>query len=228
MGSYSLENVRLMTSSMKELGGMLGVANGAVKIDKSFCMQTKAVTRAEMAEYYTANSDPAAAQAYADNPQQPTDDVPLAVAQNYTAWLSKQLNAPVHLPSATEWMASATKITTEKLPDNGDIILQWSATPCEAAWQCRLHGAGGLDLRRLLRRFGLRDIPGYCRIAVRDQKGGDLKAGAVCRLLANLNAVKAKYDQSRGRLEQAEYRRTAFLSGPMPDCGYIGRGGTHC
>ncbi len=69
-GSYSLENVRLMTSSMKELGGMLGVANGAVKIDKSFCMQTKAVTRAEMAEYYTANSDPAAAQAYADNPQQ--------------------------------------------------------------------------------------------------------------------------------------------------------------
>ncbi|AUW47103.1 hypothetical protein CUJ84_pRLN2000565 (plasmid) [Rhizobium leguminosarum] len=35
----------------------------------------------------------------------------------------------------------------------------------------------------------------------------------MCRLLANLNAVKAKYDQSRGRLEQAEYRRTAFLSG---------------
>jgi hypothetical protein len=54
------------------------------------------------------------------------------VAQNYTAWLSKQLNAPVHLPSATEWMASAAKITPEKLPDNGDIILQWSATPCEA------------------------------------------------------------------------------------------------
>ncbi|NNH61860.1 protein kinase domain-containing protein [Rhizobium laguerreae] len=131
-GSYSLENVRLMTSSMKELGGMLGVANGAVKIDKSFCMQTKAVTRAEMAEYYTANSDPAAAKAYADNPQQPADDVPLAVAQNYTAWLSKQLNAPVHLPSATEWMASAAKIAPEKLPDNGDIILQWSATPCEA------------------------------------------------------------------------------------------------
>ncbi|MFS2174469.1 serine/threonine protein kinase [Rhizobium pisi] len=131
-GSYSLENVRLMTSSMKELGGMLGVANGAVKIDKSFCMQTKAVTRAEMAEYYAANSDPAAAQAYADNPQQPADDVPLAVAQNYTAWLSKQLNAPVHLPSATEWMASAAKIMPEKLPDNGDIILQWSATPCEA------------------------------------------------------------------------------------------------
>jgi hypothetical protein len=131
-GSYSLENVRLMTSSMKELGGMLGVANDAVKIDKSFCMQTKAVTRAEMAEYYTANADPAAAQAYADNPQQPADDVPLAVAQNYTAWLSKQLNAPVHLPSATEWMASAAKITPEKLPDNGDIILQWSATPCEA------------------------------------------------------------------------------------------------
>ena len=131
-GSYSLENVRLMTSSLSELGGMLGVANGAVKIDKSFCMQTKAVTRAEMAEYYTANSDPAAAQEYADNPQQPADDVPLAVAQNYTAWLSKQLNAPVHLPSATEWMASAAKIATEKLPDNGDIILQWSATPCEA------------------------------------------------------------------------------------------------
>jgi hypothetical protein len=40
-----------MTSSLSELGGMLGVANGAVKIDKSFCMQTKAVTRAEMAEY---------------------------------------------------------------------------------------------------------------------------------------------------------------------------------
>lgn len=131
-GNYPLDNVRLMTSSLQELGGMLGVANGAVKVEKSFCMQTRAVTRAEMAEYYTANSDPAAAQAYADNPQQPADDVPLAVAQNYTAWLSKQLNAPVHLPSATEWMASAAKIPTEKLPDNGDIILQWSATPCEA------------------------------------------------------------------------------------------------
>lgn len=131
-GSYSLENVRLMTSSLKELGGMLGVADGAVKVEKSFCMQTRAVTRAEMAEYYTANADPAAAQAYADNPQQPADDVPLAVAQNYTAWLSKQLNAPVHLPSAKEWMASAVNIPTEKLPDNGDIILQWSATPCEA------------------------------------------------------------------------------------------------
>ncbi|MCJ9693361.1 hypothetical protein MOV76_17300 [Rhizobium sp. PRIMUS64] len=119
-------------SVYKTLPSLPNPANGAVKIDKSFCMQTKAVTRAEMAEYYTANSDPAAAQAYADNPQQPADDVPLAVAQNYTAWLSKQLNAPVHLPSATEWMASATKITTEKLPDNGDIILQWSATPCEA------------------------------------------------------------------------------------------------
>lgn len=45
-GSYSLDNVRLMTSSMKELGGMLGVANGAVKVEKSFCMQAKAVTRA--------------------------------------------------------------------------------------------------------------------------------------------------------------------------------------
>ncbi|MBB4192160.1 non-specific serine/threonine protein kinase [Rhizobium aethiopicum] len=131
-GSYSLDNVRLMTSSLKELGGMLGVANGAVKVEKSFCMQAKAVTRAEMAEYYTANSDPASAQAYAGNPEQPADDVPLAEAQNYTAWLSKQLNAPVHLPSATEWMASAVKLTTEKLPDNGDIILQWSATPCEA------------------------------------------------------------------------------------------------
>ncbi|MBB4238957.1 protein kinase domain-containing protein [Rhizobium esperanzae] len=131
-GSYPLDNVRLMTSSLKELGGMLGVANGAVKIEKSFCMQAKAVTRAEMAQYYAANSDPAAAQAYADNPEQPADDVPLAVAQNYTAWLSKQLNTPVHLPSATEWMASAVKLTAEKLPDNGDIILQWSATPCEA------------------------------------------------------------------------------------------------
>ncbi|ABC93571.1 putative serine(threonine) kinase protein (plasmid) [Rhizobium etli CFN 42] len=131
-GSYSLDNVRLMTSSLKELGGMLGVANGAVKVEKSFCMQAKAVTRAEMAEYYTANADPASAQAYAGNPEQPADDVPLAEAQNYTAWLSKQLNAPVHLPSATEWMASAVKLTTEKLPDNGDIILQWSATPCEA------------------------------------------------------------------------------------------------
>ncbi len=47
-----------MTASMKGLGGMLGVANGAVKIDKSFCMQAKAVTRAEMAAYYTANSIP--------------------------------------------------------------------------------------------------------------------------------------------------------------------------
>ncbi|MBX5219542.1 protein kinase domain-containing protein [Rhizobium sp. NLR8a] len=131
-GSYPLDNVRLMTSSLKELGGMLGVANGAVKVEKSFCIQAKAVTRAEMAEYYTANSDPASAQAYAGNPEQPADDVPLAEAQNYTAWLSKQLNAPVHLPSATEWMASAVKLTTEKLPDNGDIILQWSATPCEA------------------------------------------------------------------------------------------------
>ncbi|MDO3431872.1 serine/threonine protein kinase [Rhizobium sp. CBN3] len=130
-GSYSLDNVRLMTSSLKELGGMLGVANGAVKVEKSFCMQAKAVTRAEMAQYYTANSDPASAQAYAGNPEQPADDVPLAEAQNYTAWLSKQLNAPIHLPSATEWMASAVKLTTEKLPDNGDIILQWSATPCE-------------------------------------------------------------------------------------------------
>ncbi|MDK4735904.1 serine/threonine protein kinase [Rhizobium sp. CNPSo 3490] len=131
-GSYPLDNVRLMTSSLKDLGGMLGVANGAVKVEKSFCMQAKAVTRAEMAEYYTANADPASAQAYAGNPEQPADDVPLAEAQNYTAWLSKQLNAPIHLPSATEWMASAVKLTTEKLPDNGDIILQWSATPCEA------------------------------------------------------------------------------------------------
>ncbi|MBX5135937.1 serine/threonine protein kinase [Rhizobium lentis] len=131
-GSYSLDNVRLMTSSLKELGGMLGVANGAVKVEKSFCMQARAVTRAEMAEYYTANADPASAQAYAGNPEQPADDVPLAEAQNYTAWLSKQLNAPVHLPSATEWMASAVKLMPEKLPNNGDIILQWSATPCEA------------------------------------------------------------------------------------------------
>ncbi|QSY96838.1 serine/threonine protein kinase (plasmid) [Rhizobium bangladeshense] len=131
-GSYSLDNVRLMTSSLQELGGMLGAANGAVKIEKSFCMQAKAVTRAEMAAYYTAKSDLATAQAYAGNPEQPADDVPLAEAQNYTAWLSKQLSAPLHLPSATEWMASAVKLTTEKLPDNGDIILQWSATPCEA------------------------------------------------------------------------------------------------
>lgn len=131
-GSYPLGNVRLMTSSLSELGGMLGAANGAITIDKPFCIQARAVSRADMAAYYTAISDAEGAGAYSDNPQQAADDVPLDAAQGYAKWLSGQLGAAVRLPSAMEWMAGAAKIAGEKLPDAGDILLQWSTTPCEA------------------------------------------------------------------------------------------------
>ncbi|MBB6487057.1 protein kinase domain-containing protein [Rhizobium lusitanum] len=132
VGSYPLANVRLMTSSLAELGPMLGIANGAIKIDKAFCIQTHAVTRAEMAAYYNAINDAGSARVYQGNSDMPADDVPFMTAQSYTAWLSQQLKTNVHIPSASEWMAGAAKIATEKQPDNGGIVLQWSATPCNS------------------------------------------------------------------------------------------------
>lgn len=131
-GSYPVGNVRLMTSSLSKLGSMLGAANGAITIEKPFCIQTRAVTRADMAAYYTAISDAEGMRDYSDNPLQPADDVPLQAAQDYARWLSGRLNTIVHLPSAMEWMAGATTMAGDVKPDTDDILLQWSTTPCEA------------------------------------------------------------------------------------------------
>lgn len=132
-GSYPVGNVRLMTSSLSQLGSMLGAANGAIAIEKPFCIQTRAVTRADMAAYYAAISDSEGVGNYSSDQQRPADDVPLQTAQDYAKWLSGRLNTVVHLPSAMEWMAGASKMPGAAPADTGDdILLQWSTTPCEA------------------------------------------------------------------------------------------------
>lgn len=130
-GSYPLDKVRLMTSSLSEFGGMLGVVNGAAKVERPFCMGAHVVTRGEMAAFRAAEGNGAAAGE--GDPVEPADDVTWQEAERYAAWMSSRLGANVRLPSAQEWMAGAAGqspgATTP--PDDGDIVLQWSATPCE-------------------------------------------------------------------------------------------------
>ncbi|CDZ56630.1 protein kinase domain-containing protein [Neorhizobium galegae] len=130
-GSYPIGNVRLMTSSLSQLGGILATANGAIKIDKPFCMQTRIVTRGEMAAFYKAKSDAAGAADFAGRPNEPATDVPFDEAEAYAAWMSQRSNTPVRLPSASEWMAAAANLPNQPMPSSGDVQLQWSSTPCE-------------------------------------------------------------------------------------------------
>lgn len=70
---------------------------------------------------------------------------------------------------------SAAKITPERDCATMAISSCNGAPPLRSRRQCRLHGAGGLDLRRLLGCFGRRHFPRHGRIAVTDPKCGDRK-----------------------------------------------------
>lgn len=136
-GQYPLAGVRLMTSSMPELGGMLGAAGGAAKIDKPFCVGAHVVTRGEMAAFYKSDGKVDQASPGESEKAQPAADVPWPVAQRYAAWMSNRLGSPVRLPSAVEWMASAVSqppASSSAASDDGDVALQWSATPCEGGY----------------------------------------------------------------------------------------------
>lgn len=126
-GAYKINNIRLMTGSLAELGGMLGMANGEIRIATAFCLQDRLVTRGEIADFLAAQGAADEAGQYRSNPEAPADDVPQTVAEDYVRWFSAAHQQPVRLPSAQEWISGVQK---SQMPPPDGVSLQWSATPC--------------------------------------------------------------------------------------------------
>jgi hypothetical protein len=128
-GQYTAGNIRLMTGSMEELGTMLGMVNGAITLQKPFCLQTEVVTRGDIAAFYKAKGDVQGAGLYQETPEAPAEDVPQPIAEEYVRWFSKTNRASFRLPSAQEWITGAGKINPPAASDG--LALQWSGTPCQ-------------------------------------------------------------------------------------------------
>ncbi|WP_181708494.1 protein kinase domain-containing protein [Chthonobacter rhizosphaerae] len=132
-GAYSLGQARLITSSLSELGPMLGVAGKEVRIDKPLCVQPRVVSRGEVAAFLTASAGAEEAAGYASDPAATADDVPFDTAADYAAWMTSRLGVPVRLPTAAEWLVDAARRPAPPVSET-DVILEWTATPCEGGY----------------------------------------------------------------------------------------------
>lgn len=129
-GAYSLDNVRLMTSSLTSMGPMLGVSGSEATIAKPLCVQPMVVRRAEIAAYLATTPNAAEAELYRADPTAPAVNVTWAMADGYMKWLSQQLRTTVRLPTAAEWMVDAARRPPEPIATN-DFVLEWTSTPCQ-------------------------------------------------------------------------------------------------